>query len=83
MRRSPARGRATDYWLNLAFLDPEPVRIQERIWLIGAAASAVAALAAWLLQGSASSEPVATGLAVLIPIAMVTAAGSLGIGLPR
>jgi hypothetical protein len=83
VQRNPPRARGTDYWLNLAFLDPAPVRFYDRVWMFIAGAAAFTALAAALSAKGAFDAPAGTTLFLLAPVALCVAAGSLGIGVYR
>ncbi len=78
-----SRGRTRDYWLNLAFLDPEPRRMQERTWVFAAGVLTLTALCAWVLEKTVLSGEAAAGMQMLVPVALLAAAGTLAVGLHR
>ena len=81
VRRQSARSKATDYWLNLAFLDPEPVRLRDRLWPGIACASGVLACAALVAAKSGIYADFGLVLKLAVPAALLAMAVSTGIGL--
>jgi hypothetical protein len=68
------------YWLNLAFLDPKPVRQTDRVWLGIAAGSALLSPGAGLAYTFVELSPIWAVALALLPAAALL---SLGISLYR
>ena len=82
LRRTAAQV-SRDYWINLAFLDPQPVRSWSPVWSAASGISAVAALAAIGLH----REPVALSAdpysSVAASLAVIASLSCLGIAVRK
>lgn len=72
IRSDNARAVRDEYWLNLAFLDPHPVRQTDRAWLIMAAAAGTVTVVTFALIKSSWAGPLSLSL-VLINLLMLAA----------
>jgi hypothetical protein len=83
VRRRSARARETDYWVNLAFLDPEPLRRNEGPWVGIAGASGILAGAGLIVARTGFYADAGPGLKLAVAVALLTAITSAGIGFRR
>lgn len=80
VRTRPKRGDEQWYWLNLAFVDPQPVRRPERLRLSASAACALPTAAVVLLLLLADL-PTATVWTRVLPLALLALLAGLGLAL--